>query len=536
MGAPENKPIAAIVQRIAKECEEAGCSAWTVTKVIKEISLLENAGERHLRKRALELMQKLDPAAAKVYASFQRLLVRTSRQTIEPFDRGNIIGSLLKETDVTRGVAEKIGHDVEDQIKDLGIGRVSTALIREMANVKLLEYGHESIRNQYTRLGMPVFNVKREIQQRPTASRAIMAEYNLLRVIPRKLGEMHLRSDIFIASLECFSTKPLAYCHRFYPAKSLNETVFTNLKRMNQLSRFVAWPVNASNVNIALLPFVGKRSVGKAVGLFLNAFETVFCRRTAVSRNIGLHLFPPENIGENIERELVVSSVKAFLQHAEELHKTNNRIVLAFDTKYRLKLLSKSSLENIALLNCRDGPLFPLNGIAAKGNICSLFGLNLPKAASSGSEQKFFERTSGCLEAIKELAELKKDILAKRGYLRENGIEAKKMLDAVALFGLFSAAAEITHGNDKETIQFAEKTVSHIAGELNKRFVLTDLLNKGGAKRFEAENKKMKTPPHEEDLSKSTAIHKAMRVCIKARSRGEMNSLIDGNIAMIEMA
>ena len=91
----QEKPIAALIEKIAKECEEANADKWTITRLVKKLSSEEATGIKNLRKRALEILQQLDPKAATVYASFQRMQVRTSSQLIEGFDRGNIIKSLL---------------------------------------------------------------------------------------------------------------------------------------------------------------------------------------------------------------------------------------------------------------------------------------------------------------------------------------------------------------------------------------------------------------------------------------------------------
>ena len=96
----EEKPIEALIEKIAKECEVADADKWTITKIVKELSAEESKSIKAMRKKALEMLQKLDPKAAAIYASFQRMQVRTSSQLIEGFDRGNIIKSLLRETNV----------------------------------------------------------------------------------------------------------------------------------------------------------------------------------------------------------------------------------------------------------------------------------------------------------------------------------------------------------------------------------------------------------------------------------------------------
>ncbi len=532
----KSKPIASAVEKIAKECEEAGCTAWTITKVVKEISGEENASEKALRKKTLDLLTALDPQAAQVYASFQRMMVRTSRQTIAHFDRGNIIRSLLKETNVTRGVAEKIGHEVENKIKDLEISYISTALIREMVNVKLLEYGHENIRGQYARIGIPVYDIKRKLTRSPQESKGVLGEYNLLRVIPRKFGEMHLRSEIFIACIEDFSTKPVALHHKFEPKESLNETIFSNLKRMVILERLVSWPINAESANIALLPFCKKRGLTKSTELFLKAFESVFPKKTDVERYLGIGLFVPDRFSDGIERNLVANSVGSFIKETETLNRINTRLGIATDTKYKVKLLSGNKVGRITLVNCLEKELVSLNGIAADNNLCGMFGVNLAKAALAGKEQDFFNKTGENLKALKELAQLKKNILSKRDYLKKEGIDAKGMLDCVGLYGLMGSAQKITQGSEKDAMQFAEKTVSFISKELGEGFIVAELLNRQGIKRFEAENKRAVNPlGAREFLLKSDSIQKKMQIKALAENKKAASSQLERGIKLVEM-
>src|SRR3989344_4688653 len=103
-----DRPIKEVLQRIAFECQESGATKWQVLKIIKELEEFEGT-EQQLR---------------------------------------------------------KIGSEVEGKIKDLKIEYLNTHIIREMVNVKLLEYGHEPVHSQYARIGMPVYEVKKNLDTR----------------------------------------------------------------------------------------------------------------------------------------------------------------------------------------------------------------------------------------------------------------------------------------------------------------------------------------------------------------------------------
>lgn len=530
------KPIAAQIEKIAKECEEANADKWTITKIVKMLSSEEQTSPKNLRKKALAMLQQLDPKAAAVYTSFQRMQVRTSRQLIEGFDRGNIIKSLLRETEVPRGVAEKIGREVEEKIKDLEIESVSTSLIREMVNVKLLEYGHENIRNQYTRLGLPVFEVAKKVERQPYNNRAIMAEYNLLRVIPSSLGKMHLSNEIFVAELQDFSTKPVATTVEAEIGETPKDSVFSLLERAKRLEKFFSWRPNLSSLNAAIAAKSGKKTSVEAALLFAKAAKAVFPSRKSIPAFNTIPLFEPDAFnGKGIERESMAAAANSLLKasNAEQFPQFENCIAL--DTKYKLKLLHKAFPKIV--LNSRNSELNLVNGIALKENgLCSFTGLNLSGIASSfkGNETGFFEELGKKARAIAQLDNLKRKELSNRSYVKKQGIPIEKLASALALDSLFEASKlAIETEKASEALSFSEKILNELGKHLPQKFVLTELRNKVALNRF-AKGKKNGKNAEEKQLRKSKAICKAYCFAARAESRRELNELIDNNIRLIE--
>src|SRR3989344_6339276 len=89
----ETKPTREVLLQIAFECQESGATKWQVMKIIKELEG-EEGSDSHLKRKAAEILEKLNPEAAKTFLSFEKLKVYTSAEKREPFDRGNIIRSL----------------------------------------------------------------------------------------------------------------------------------------------------------------------------------------------------------------------------------------------------------------------------------------------------------------------------------------------------------------------------------------------------------------------------------------------------------
>ena len=538
------KPIEAMIEKIAKECEEANAGKWTITKIVKELALEENKSLKKMRKKALEMLQLLDPKAAAVYASFQQMRVRTSSQLIEGFDRGNIIKSLLHETDVPRGVAEKIGHEVEEKIKDLEIGSISTSLIREMVNVKLLEYGHENIRNQYTRLGLPVFEARKKAERQPYNDKATMTEYNLLAVIPARLGRMHLLGQIFIAELQDFSTKAIAASIEAEPAEKPRDTVFSVLEKANRLGRILSWRPNIFALNAALAAKSSKKAAADAAVLFSSgASKAVFLGGRALPAFNTITLFEPKCLsGRGIAKEGMVAAANAMLKSGQGLQSRAFENAVAVDTKYRLKLLHKHSPK--CFLNCRNTEWSLANGIAFEGRgLCSFTALNLTMVAlaNQGNESAFFEELSKKAKAVVELDQLKRKELSGRSYIKNHGVSIEGFSSALALDSLLEAGRlAIAPEKPGETLAFAERILSELKKALPENFVLTELKNREAIRRFALQNKKAfrhiaKAGGEEKELVKSRAICRAYSFSAKAESAKELNELIDGNARIIEM-
>ena len=124
----------------------------------------------------------------------------------------------------TKGTAEDISLEVENNIKRSGIKVITAPLIREMVNAKLLERGLEQDRRLHTRLGVPLFDVEQlitspnrenaNVPHGPEATNLTLAEnikkeYALLNVFDQGVGDAHMRGDIHLHDLG-FIDRP--YC------------------------------------------------------------------------------------------------------------------------------------------------------------------------------------------------------------------------------------------------------------------------------------------------------------------------------------
>ncbi|MBU0687750.1 MAG: anaerobic ribonucleoside-triphosphate reductase [Candidatus Margulisbacteria bacterium] len=152
------------------------------------------------------------------------VFVRTSTDDILKWDRERIVDALIKETGLDRNIAGIIGIEVEKQIRAMAIKNITAPLIRELVDVKLLEYGQEEARRRHTRLGVPVYDVNKIIHRKnrenantphsPEATNLTLAEnikkeYALLAVFSLDVADAHMRGDIHLHDLG-FIDRP--YC------------------------------------------------------------------------------------------------------------------------------------------------------------------------------------------------------------------------------------------------------------------------------------------------------------------------------------
>ena len=167
-------------------------------------------------------------------------MVRSSSGHFIPWNRRNIVNSLLKETKLatmffnvrpmTEEEAESIALEVEEKIRSMDLKFVSGPLIREIVNTVLLEKGsinplYRIYRNIYTRVGTPVYDAyeidigrgfeakenanlqpNAETSHKKKADKTSKEEYLLL--MPIDLADAHLKGEIHIHDLEYFGTRP----------------------------------------------------------------------------------------------------------------------------------------------------------------------------------------------------------------------------------------------------------------------------------------------------------------------------------------
>ena len=241
------------------------------------------------------------------------VFVRTSTDDIVAWDREKIVKALVKETGLNREVASIIAIEVDKQIRAMNIKNITAPLIRELVDVKLLEYGLEDARRKHTRLGVPVYDVRKIICHKnkenantphsPEATNLTLAEnikkeYALLNVFSLPVADAHMRGDIHLHDLG-FVDRPycsgqsIEYIKKFgldlpdapltaRPAEDADELISQIVKFSIALHGHFAGAIGWDAVNLFLAPYLegyGYNHVKRLARKLITEFATAAVAR-----------------------------------------------------------------------------------------------------------------------------------------------------------------------------------------------------------------------------------------------------------------
>ncbi|MBN3037115.1 MAG: anaerobic ribonucleoside-triphosphate reductase [Candidatus Diapherotrites archaeon] len=208
---------------IQDKCSKAGISFWLASEVALSLQekLSPTLTEEDVNDLVLEELRKRDEEAARQYENYHKVYVRTSDGVMDSFNKDRIVQSLLKETTLPQNACAEIAKEVESDIRRLELRYVSAPLIREMASAKLLERRQMQARADYSRIGIPIYDVTRMLEKGRSVSPnpealhkrfgdAVAEEYALVKILPDAVSKAHLLGDIHIHDLPYFATRPVS--------------------------------------------------------------------------------------------------------------------------------------------------------------------------------------------------------------------------------------------------------------------------------------------------------------------------------------
>ncbi len=377
-----------------------------------------------------------------------RLFVRTSRMTIEEFDRTRIARSLVTEAKMPQTLADQVAAEAEERLLKFGIVYLSAPLIRELVNIILIERKLEEYRHKLTRLGLPVNDVTlllREAGQKrldanwvqKSAGEKVIEEYVLLNSLPRATIDAHLAGQIHLEDAASWILKPSILFHEaslFFrrgtpatnPPSSLEDALESVLKILRTAEREVSSEQVLDHFNITLAPFIRglpHQRVQESIRRFMydlnwDGFSNTISAPVTlgIDHQIPDHLQKREAVGPNGRaegvyadysretEELFTTIIDASLQigHQQpllnpsivvrntggEIDATDDLLNLAFDSaaKYSIpNFLTQTSEQNYSVSS--EGPILSedKDGTKGAGGVVGTVQLNVPRAAYEAS-------------------------------------------------------------------------------------------------------------------------------------------------------
>jgi len=203
------------------------------------------------------------------------------------WDVVRIRDALVVEAGVDPSVAGEIAAEVESDIMIHGRERVTTAIIREMVNVKLFFRGLDAKLADHSRLGLPVFDLESMMlhpnrensntSHNPesinlSVAEMILKEYALGKIFSREVAEAHLGGDIHLHDLGMVnrpycSGQSMAYVIKYgidipsitsvsSPARHPDVLLAHILKMTSVLQNNFAGAIGWDAVNVFFAPFL----------------------------------------------------------------------------------------------------------------------------------------------------------------------------------------------------------------------------------------------------------------------------------------
>jgi len=205
---------------------EAGKFAYHLRELINAELVIGSSHKGYsltsLGERVIDFVYVLEETALK---RSKEMYVRTSRYSIETFDRKKIAKSLINEAGAPEEIAENIAKEVEERFLKMKVKYLTAPLIREFVNAILIEKGMENYRHTLTRLGLPVYDVTELIEKQQAvyskspelihskSGDAVLEQYMLLKALPRRVSDAHLSGSIHIPNANYWVLRPNSIQH-----------------------------------------------------------------------------------------------------------------------------------------------------------------------------------------------------------------------------------------------------------------------------------------------------------------------------------
>lgn len=253
------------------------------------------------------------------------LFVRTSGEEVDQWSRQRIVDTLIRETGIDLETATAISKDVEKGLFASGVSVLTTSLIRELVDARLVERGLEKARRMHARLGFSLYDVDRLILHQnkedanvphgPEGTNLVLAqgikrEYALHSVFPQEISDAHILGDFHIHGLG-YIDRPFAICQSLEylkkyglnlprsltvakPAKHA-EVLLAHMVRFGAiLQGYFAGIIGWNFVNLSFAPYLegmSDREVRQLAQMLIYEFSQLTAARGGQAMFTDIHVF-----------------------------------------------------------------------------------------------------------------------------------------------------------------------------------------------------------------------------------------------------
>ena len=342
----------------------------------------------------------------------RKMHVRTSRLSVEEFDRAKIVESLIREADVPIELAQRIARETEKRLQQFKTKYLTAPLIREIVNAVLVEKGLEEYRHKLTRLGLPVYDVtqliervgKEKLPAETILRRAggkVLEEYTLLNVFPRDIADAYLSGYLHFENLQDWILKPRVIFHdlRYFLKNGFrtSSAVFPPPKSFSSALNMISMLIRGASeetceqvlpyFNVFLAPYIGDLSLNEAkeaIKMFirdLNQFSDVnasiliefeipeFLSRKRIASMSDLDGIYGDFFDE--AQKLALAVVEAFLEESERSLILNPSLIICLRSA-KAGGISEGLLSKSHMLAAKTGIPYFAN-LASKWNVESVY-------------------------------------------------------------------------------------------------------------------------------------------------------------------
>jgi ribonucleoside-triphosphate reductase len=406
-----------------------------------------------LGRRIIEVTEEIEDQTYKR----RKMLVRTSRLSMEEFDRNKIAQSLIVEASVPTDLAQKIAREAEKRLQQFKTKYLTAPLIREIVNNILLEKHYEEYRHKLTRLGLPVHEVTRLINSakpnveavHKAAGNAVIEEYTLLNVLPRSISDAHLSGSLNLHDLGSWIVKPnevthsLSYFLQAHKPKTLEAALNLTENIVHDTATETTGIQNLDDFNIHLAQYV-KGLTGEKIKELLHLFIRNLNQTKPTPVTISLELSTEKGgVNSKEAQQLALILLEALAAESRTQPSPNPKLVVKIrneilkDSEAEASLraahwLSASSILVYFANLCPEterNATYTASGLRLAddwqqdweldtqrtGNL-GIVTLNMPRISfdAKGGETKFLELLDDRLDMAKQALEIKHEMVRKR--------------------------------------------------------------------------------------------------------------------------